>query len=279
MRRTTTVAAASAAVLCLGSLLAGCGGAADEGYVAVGAAGPADGRAPSRGVPPEGSVELTPLDGAGGRGGQGGDGRSEGPGDGGSAQAGPSGAGADTGAGKGDGAGGAGDPGRPGASGAPRATSAPSAGAHTGHGHGGATSPASPSAPNSPTRPGGSTPPHGSHTPEPPSPTIPAGPGAPRGLLIGKPALADTDVRWCQKVSLDFLNGGERPVTTGTVTFGTHIIGGLGVDWATRTSTHALPLPLAVGKKRTGTWRVCVDSWRVPLGMHLDTKDVTFTWK
>ncbi|MEW1749449.1 hypothetical protein [Streptomyces angustmyceticus] len=279
MRRTTTVAAACAAVLCLGSLLAGCGSADGEGYVAVGAAGPAGGRAPSRGVPPEGGVELTPLDGAGGRGSGSGDGRSEGHGEGGGARAGSSGAGSATGPGTADEADGAGDPGRPGASGAPRATSAPPAGAHTGHGPGGVTPPASPSAPNSPTHPGGSTPPHGSPAPEPPSPTIPPGPGAPGGLLIGKPALAGTDVRWCQKVTLDFLNNGDRPVTTGSVTFGTHIIGALGIDWATRTSTHALPLPLAAGKKKTGTWRVCVDSWRVPPGMHLDTEDVTFTWK
>ncbi|MCZ1008609.1 hypothetical protein O1L68_19585 [Streptomyces lydicus] len=133
--------------------------------------------------------------------------------------------------------------------------------------------------PHSPSRPGGTAPPHGSPAPEPPSPTIPAGPGAPSGLLIGKPALAGTDVRWCQKVTVDFLNNGARPVTAGSIVFGTHIIGALGVDWATLTSTHPLPLPLAVGRRQTGTWRVCVDGWRVPLGMHLDTKDVSFRWK
>ncbi|MFG2826461.1 hypothetical protein ACGFWI_03120 [Streptomyces sp. NPDC048434] len=269
MRRTTTVAAASAAVLGLGVLLTGCGSSANQGYVAVGAAGPADDHAPARAVPPEGGVKLTPLDGDRGRSGRSGDGNS------GSAGTGRSGPGSPAGSRKGDAADGTG---APGASGAPPGSSAPPAGAHTGHGDG-ATSPSSPGAPNSPTRPGGSTPPHGSPAPAPPSPTIPAGPDAPDGLLIGKPALAGTDVRWCQKVTLDFLNNGDRPVTAGTVTFGTHIIGALGIDWATRTSTHALPLPLAVGRKQTGTWRVCVDSWRVPMGMHLDTQDVTFSWK
>ncbi|WP_328742533.1 hypothetical protein OG436_20795 [Streptomyces caniferus] len=279
MRRTTTVAAASAAVLCLGSLVAGCGSTADEGYVAVGAAGPADGRAPSRAVPPEGGVVLTPLDGGDGRGGGSSSARGHGKSGGGSVRSGTART-ESAGRGTGDEAGGTGEPGSPGTTGAPRGPSAPPAGTHTGHGHGGGpTPPASPSAPNSPTRPGGSTPPHGSPAPEPPSPTIPAGPGAPGGLLIGRPALAGTDVRWCQQVSLDFLNNGDRPVTAGTVTFGTHVIGALGIDWATLTSTRALPLPLAVGRKQTGTWRVCVDSWRVPLGMHLDTKDVRFTWK
>ncbi|MGW7573120.1 hypothetical protein [Streptomyces sp. NPDC054765] len=290
MRRTTTVAAASAAVLCLGVLLTGCGSAADQGYVAVGAAGPGDGHAPTRAVPPGGGVELTPLDGGGDHGGTGdsagGSGSSR-DGDGGSGggsrtRTGPSAAGSPGGSGKGEAADGAGAPGSPSTSGAPSGPSAPPAGAHTGHGATPPTSPASPTspgAPHSPTRPGGSTPPHGSPAPKPPSPTIPGGPDAPAGLLIGKPVLAGTDVRWCQKVSLDFFNTGDRPVTAGTVTFGTHIIGGLGIDWATVTSTHKLPLPLAPGKGQTGTWRVCVDGWRVPLGMHLDTKDVAFGWK
>ncbi|MER0481461.1 hypothetical protein ABR737_24510 [Streptomyces sp. Edi2] len=296
MRRTTTVAATSAAVLCLGSLLTGCGSAADQGYVAVGAAGPADDRAPSRAVPPEGGVELTPLDGDGSR--ADGDGRGgggdRGGGNGGSDSGNGSGSGRartgrpvpefTAGSGKGDEADGAGAHGSSGAQGgagaygAPSGSSASPSGAHSGHGShsGGATSPTSPGAPNSP---GGSTPPHGTPAPEPPSPTIPAGPGAPAGLLVGKPALAGTDVRWCQKVSVDFLNNGDRPVIAGSVIFGTHIIGGLGIDWATLTSSRPLPLPLAVGRRQTGTWRVCVDSWRVPLGMHLDTKDVTFRWK
>ncbi|MFJ5803039.1 hypothetical protein [Streptomyces decoyicus] len=278
MRRTTTVASASAAVLCLGALLTGCGSAAGQGYVAVGAAGPADGQAPTRAVPPGDGVELTPLDGDGGRRGGSGSGSGDGDGNGGSAPAGRPGSGPPAGSGGGEAADGSGAPGSPGASGASPGPSAPPAGAHSGHGDG-ATSPGSPDAPNSPSHPGGSTPPHGSPTPEPPSPTIPAGADAPAGLLIGKPALAGTDVRWCQKVTLDFLNSGDRPVTAGTVTFGTHIIGALGIDWATITSTHELPLPLAPGKKKTGTWRVCVDGWRVPLGMHLDTKDVTFGWK
>ncbi|WP_237323680.1 hypothetical protein [Streptomyces sp. MOE7] len=63
------------------------------------------------------------------------------------------------------------------------------------------------------------------------------------------------------------------------MTFGTHIIGALGIDWATISSRHRLPLPLAPGTRTTGSWRVCVDAWRVPLGMHLDTRDITFTWK
>lgn len=278
MRRTTTVAAASAAVLCLGSLLTGCGSAADQGYAAVGAAGPSDDRAPSRAVPPEGGVELTPLDGAGGRA----DGGDRGGGDGGSgsgrARTGRTAPESPAGAGKDDEAGGAGAHGSPGASGTPSASPSGAPGDHGSHGDG-ATPPDSPGAPNSPGGPGGSTPPHGSPAPEPPSPTIPAGPGAPAGLLIGKPALAGTDVRWCQKVTVDFLNNGDRPVTAGSVIFGTHIIGALGIDWATLTSAHPLPLPLAVGRRQTGTWRVCVDGWRVPLGMHLDTKDVTFRWK
>ncbi|MEU8780735.1 hypothetical protein [Streptomyces sp. NPDC048637] len=282
MRRTTTVASASAAVLCLGVLLTGCGSAADTGHAAVGAAGPADGRVPNHAVPPKNGVELTPLDGDGDRGrhSSGRDGSVGGSGsDSGSGrESGRPGAGAATGSGKGNAADGVRTSGRPGASGARPGSSASPAGAHPGHG-GGTTPPSSPGSPDAPSHPGDPSPPHGSPAPEPPSPTLPSGPDTPDGLLIGTPGRFGTDVRWCERVTLDFLNTGDRPVTAGTVTFGTHIIGALGIDWATVTSTHKLPLPLAPGRKKAGSWRVCVDGWRVPAGMHIDTKDVTFTWK
>ncbi|MCZ0994221.1 hypothetical protein O1L44_15490 [Streptomyces noursei] len=51
MRRTTTVASASAAVLCLGVLLTGCADAAGSGYAAVGAAGPSDDTAATKPAP------------------------------------------------------------------------------------------------------------------------------------------------------------------------------------------------------------------------------------
>lgn len=76
--RRGTVIAASAAVLCLGGVLAACGGGtADEGYVALGAAGTDPGRAPAGAQAPSGKVTLVPLDRGGeepdpGRGGGGG---------------------------------------------------------------------------------------------------------------------------------------------------------------------------------------------------------------
>jgi hypothetical protein len=63
------------------------------------------------------------------------------------------------------------------------------------------------------------------------------------------------------------------------VTLGTHIIGALGIDWATIGSTEALPAPIAAGARKAGTWTVCVDAWRVPLGMHIETRDVSVRWK
>ncbi|MFC6064836.1 hypothetical protein [Streptomyces ochraceiscleroticus] len=74
-------------------------------------------------------------------------------------------------------------------------------------------------------------------------------------------------------------NTGGRPVTDGTITFATHIIGGLGIDWDTRKSTRELPVPIAGGETKTHTWKVCVDAWRVPLGMHITTKGAAATWK
>ncbi|WP_310713500.1 hypothetical protein [Streptomyces lydicus] len=273
-RTTTTLAAASAAALCLGVLLTGCGDAADQGYVAVGAAGPADDHAPTGPVAPRDGVELTPLDGAhGDRAAPGAPGDRTGHGGHGPSRDGNWTAQPGTGPARDDAGGG--QTGRPPGSG-------PSASSPTGSpGNGGTPAPPRPS-------PGGSAPPHGtphppgspgSPSPEPPSPRLPPGPGAPDGLLVGNPGRDGTDVRWCQRVTLDFLNTGDTPVTAGTVTFGTHIIGALGIDWATISSRHRLPLPLAPGTRTTGSWRVCVDAWRVPLGMHLDTRDIAFTWK
>jgi hypothetical protein len=75
-----------------------------------------------------------------------------------------------------------------------------------------------------------------------------------------------------------FHNTGGTAVRSGKVTFGTHVIGLLGIDWATVESTVDLPVPLRPGADKTHTWTVCVDDWRVPLGMHIETRDVSVTW-
>jgi hypothetical protein len=93
-------------------------------------------------------------------------------------------------------------------------------------------------------------------------------------LAVGTPVRVGTDQRWCETVTLTFRNTGGSPVTEGRVTFGTHIIGGLGIDWATIESAQPLPTPIAAGATRTRAYTVCVDSWRVPLGMHIETRDV-----
>ncbi|UNS97795.1 hypothetical protein MMF93_15935 [Streptomyces tubbatahanensis] len=102
----------------------------------------------------------------------------------------------------------------------------------------------------------------------------------PAVLTAGEPQRAKADKRWCEKVTVRLANTGGRPVTGGKITFSTHIIGGLGVDWATRESTRALPVPIDAGEKKEKTWKVCVDAWRVPLGMHVETREVELSgWK
>lgn len=80
-------------------------------------------------------------------------------------------------------------------------------------------------------------------------------------------------------MTVEFRNTGGSPARSGTVTFATHIIGALGVDWATITSSQPLPAPIRAGAARSETYTVCVDSWRVPLGMRVETRDVTAVWK
>ncbi|WP_030973925.1 hypothetical protein [Streptomyces sp. NRRL S-1824] len=264
--RRGTVFAASAAVLCLGGALAACGAGAGggDGYVAVGAAGTGPEKAPTGAVAPSGKVTLIPLDGAGSDGGGGDAGGGPEPKPGSSAQSGaPGGAGA-----TGNGAGGG-------------AQSPGSSGAAT-EGTAGSTSSSSSSGKGSSDGPGGTgsgaagSVSQGPSTPSAPGSTASAGPAV---LTLSAPARAAADDRWCEKVTVEFRNSGGSPVRSGTATFATHIIGALGIDWATIESTAPLPAPIDAGAARKKTYTVCVDAWRVPLGMHIETRDVTAVWK
>ncbi|GAA1911124.1 hypothetical protein [Streptantibioticus ferralitis] len=104
----------------------------------------------------------------------------------------------------------------------------------------------------------------------------PSAPGRrPARLTVSGPRQAATDQRWCQDVTLTLTNSRDYPATSGTVTFATHIIGLLGIDWATIDTTENVPVPIAGGQRVEKTWQICVDAWRVPLGMHIETRSVT----
>lgn len=79
-------------------------------------------------------------------------------------------------------------------------------------------------------------------------------------------------------MTLAFHNTGGSPVRSGTVTFGTHIIDAIGIDWATIESTVPLPTPIGPGASREATWTVCVEPWRVPWGMRVETRVVGVEW-
>ncbi|MEU8975558.1 hypothetical protein AB0D11_41200 [Streptomyces monashensis] len=159
-------------------------------------------------------------------------------------------------------------------------------------------SPGTPASPGSPSSPEQSAPapdtagPSGTTSTSPPSPPAPSASAAsptptpgtgttvgPAELSWGKPATQDTDQRWCQKVTVEFHNSGGTAVRSGSVTFGTHVIGALGIDWGTIDSATGLPVPIAPGARARPSWTVCVDAWRVPLGMHIETRDVAVRWK
>ncbi|MEV7233161.1 hypothetical protein AB0N06_03965 [Streptomyces sp. NPDC051020] len=264
--RRGTVIAASAAVLCLGGALAACAaGAGDgDGYAAVGAAGTGPEKAPKGPVAPSGRVTLIPLDGEGG-----GSGGTE-PRPGSSAASGDSGGTGGTGSGAGDRtSGGARSSSRSGGTSAGTtggaagsAVGTGSAGSTDGSGTGGTTS-------------GGAGDSSATPSPSAPGSTAPAGPAV---LTLGAPERTAADHRWCEKVTAEFRNTGGSPVRSGTVTFATHIIGGLGIDWATVETTAPLPAPIDAGAAREKTYTVCVDAWRVPLGMHVETRGITAVW-
>ncbi|SNS85413.1 hypothetical protein [Actinacidiphila glaucinigra] len=240
--RRGALAAASAAVVCLGAFAA-LGPDCESngaGYVAAGAPGPAGG--PGVNAPPSGDVDLVPLDGR---------------------TASPSASGRTS----------------PAAPDAPRAPDGP--------GGAGSSPPA-----DAPQRPGGTGTPSGqggtgpSETPSggPTGRPAPGGsasspsasaPGAPARLVVDAVERAAAADRWCEKVTVTLANTGDRAATAGTITFGTHVIGLLGVDWATVRSSRAAPVPVPGGGSAKGTWEVCVEAWRVPAGMHVETRDVS----
>jgi hypothetical protein len=269
--RRGTAIASSAAALCLGALLSGCAGAGD-GYVATGAAGPDSGRAPTQAVPPKDGVDLVPLD-------QDGDntGEHRRP-DGKSGASGTPPGTAGTGEVRGSASPTAGSGTRtptPSASSRPPGSGPQSANPQ---GSGGVTGPADGRTDDEPAP----SPPPGTPSPAPSMPSTPSTPSTPSGpaaLKVGDPERAAADERWCEKVTVEFRNTGGLPVVSGTVTLSTHVVDLLGLDWATLESKRKLPAPIGAGQKRLRTWKVCVDAWRVPLGMHIETRDVSADWK
>ncbi|MET7439856.1 hypothetical protein ACFYQQ_18760 [Streptomyces sp. NPDC005496] len=237
---------ASAAVVCLGAVAVTCGGGGlGGGYVAVGPAGGPPGA--SGAAAPTGDVTLAPLDEEGG--------------------AAPPAVNRGADQGRSD----------PASSSAPGTGPTRSPGAQT-RGPGATTEdgterPGSAGAGGDSGRPGAGSG-GGTATEAPASP--PAGPAV---LTAGEPRRAAGEHRWCEEVTVSFRNTGGTAVRSGTVTFGTHVVGALGIDWATVESTEDLPAPIAAGAVEERTWTVCVDAWRVPLGMHVETRDVSVRWR
>ncbi|WP_030707924.1 hypothetical protein [Streptomyces sp. NRRL F-2580] len=260
MRKGSRAATALLALCCTAVAgLTGCGGPARDGYVAVGAAAPGPERGAGENVAPRGQVEFQQL---GGPSAAGGSAASSGTSS--SASAPAPGSGVPGGSTPGGAAttapgGPAGAPAGPGRT--PPAVGTPNA----------PDAPGTPSTPSTlPTSPGGPS--------TKPGTTPPAPPTTPAKLTLSAPTRAAAADRWCERVTVTFTNTGTTAARAGTVSFATHIIGALGIDWATITTTQPLPAPLAGGASNTQTYTVCVEAWRVPLGMHVDTRNVTATW-
>ncbi|MFI1103385.1 hypothetical protein [Streptomyces melanogenes] len=280
MRRAALIGVSAAATLALGGTLAACGGDGGRPYVAVGTEAPS-----GKAVPPHGKVELVPLDGTGTAGPTRGPTAPSGGGPDSEAGGGSAGSG---GARKGTGTPGSGGTTRGGAPGAPGngsgGASASGGSASGGGATGGATGtptggPIGGTAGGGPTTGGPTTGSTGGTGGTGGSPGTPApGTPTPAALTLGTPTRTPTPTRWCETVALPLRNTGGTPVKSGTLTFATHIIGLLGIDWATITSTRPLT-PVAARTATTRTYTVCVDAWRVPLGMHIETRSVTADWR
>ncbi|MFD9077571.1 hypothetical protein [Streptomyces erythrochromogenes] len=268
MRKGSRAATALLALCCTAAAgLAGCGGPAREGFSAVGAAAPGPERGAGENVAPQGGVEFQQLGDPSATGGSAGSsdtptgppgsGTAGGPAPGGATSTAPGGSAGAPGTTAGPGR----TPTSPGSGGAPGSPGSP----------GTPPNPASPSGPTGPTSPTG---PPGRPGTTPPAPP----PATPAQLTLSAPARSAAADRWCERVTVTFTNTGTTAARSGTVSFATHVIGTLGVDWATITTTQPLPAPVAGGTSKTQTYTVCLEAWRVPLGMHVDTRKVTATW-
>ncbi|MEY9965661.1 hypothetical protein ABIA33_003707 [Streptacidiphilus sp. MAP12-16] len=224
-------------------------GTGHTGYVAVGVGGPA---ASVRAVLPTGNVVFVPL----------------GPTPSGSGQ--PSGnptsstaPAVTTGGAGGAGSGAVPATGRTAAGGTGRASSG-----------GGSPSPGAPSRGQPAPGPSSPVPPAASPTPTPPTPAPPPT-LSPASLSASAPSDSAGSQRWCQNVTLTLTNSGGRAADAATVTFSTHVIGALGTDWWTYQTQQPLHAPVPGHASATETWSVCLDSWRVPAGMHLETRSAS----
>ncbi|GAA0602200.1 hypothetical protein [Streptomyces crystallinus] len=267
MRRAALIGVSAAAALALGGgALAACGGEGGKPYVAVDAAGSGPEAAPGGAVPPHGRVELVPLDGAG-------DATGRGRGAAAPTRAAPSGTTARSGGGNASGGGStAAGPGAGNSTGGP----APGGGSTSaGGGAGGGGTPGTGDS-DSGGASGGTS--GGASTTGGGSPGGTTTPPTPAALTLGTLTRTPTPTRRCENVTVPLRNTGTTPVRSGTLTFATHVIGLLGIDWATVTSTQPLgPVPAATATSRT--YEVCLDAWRVPLGTHIETRSVTADWR
>ncbi|MEU4356372.1 hypothetical protein [Streptomyces virginiae] len=256
MRKGSRAATALLALCCTAVAgLTACGGPPREGFSAVGAAAPGPERGAGENVAPQGGVEFQQLGGPSAAGGSTGSSDTSAgfPGSGTAGGSTPDGATATA----------------PGGSG-----STPDAPGRTTTPPGAPGTPANPTGPASPTNPPSPTGSPGKPATTPPAPP----PTAPAQLTLSAPARSAASDRWCERVTVTFTNSGGTAARSGTVSFATHVIGALGIDWATITTTQPLPAPIAGGASKTQTYTVCLEAWRVPLGMHVDTRKVTATW-
>ncbi|MFJ3979387.1 hypothetical protein [Streptomyces sp. NPDC090021] len=264
MRKGSRAATALLALCCTTAAgLTGCGGPGREGFSAVGAAAPGPERGAGENVAPQGGVEFQQFGSPSAAGG------SAAPPATSAAPPGPEGAGGAGGAG-GSTPGGATSTAPGGSASAPGSTGGPGR-TPTPPGTPGAPGTADPTGPTGPTSPGGPPSRPGTTPPAPP-------PATPAQLTLSAPVRSAAADRWCERVAVTFTNTGTTAARSGTVSFATHVIGALGVDWATITTTQPLPAPIAGGASKTQTYTVCLEAWRVPLGMHVDTRKVTATW-
>ncbi|MCK1794762.1 hypothetical protein MTQ01_01720 [Streptomyces sp. XM4193] len=101
----------------------------------------------------------------------------------------------------------------------------------------------------------------------------------PAKLSVGDHERAPGEERWCERVTFPVHNSGGAAVSSGSVTFTTRIVGLLGGTWGNVDTRQNLRAPIEAGARADQSYTVCVDSWRVPIGMSIETTGVKVDWK
>ncbi|MFI9150740.1 hypothetical protein [Streptomyces sp. NPDC053367] len=78
-----------------------------------------------------------------------------------------------------------------------------------------------------------------------------------------------------ESATAELHDAGGTAARSGAATLAPHIIGTPGADRSTARPAQDLPMATAPGTRTEPARKACVEAWRVPLGVCVETRDVS----